>query len=63
MAIGFIVIKPSAEKGRSSSALISYFMHVKVMTVYLDTKLNWLHSFNLDKFWWIYKVYTAGHFL
>ena len=30
---------------------------------FLDTKINSTHSFNLHKFWWIYKVWVAGQFL
>ena len=58
MAIGFTVIKPSAENCWSSCTLIGYSKHVKVMTVCLDTKLNWMWSFNLDKIWWIYDIHS-----
>ena len=35
----------------------------KVMATFLDTKINFMHSFNLHVFWWIYKLYVAGQFL
>ena len=63
MAIGLTVTKPFAEKCRSLSALIGKCVHAKVMAAFLDTQINLMHSFNLHRFWWVYKVYVAGQLL